>query len=217
MSPLNLGRSVEFPDPPLYRTMFANTIAAPIWLLVRLYVGWQFLHSGYEKAIGTGWLNNGGSSLESFWVRIVQVPATGKPPISYDWYRSFIDFMLQNHWAEGFAKIIVIGEIAVGIALILGLFTGLAALGGITMNFNFMLAGTASTNPVLFALGVLLLLAWKVAGYYGLDRWLLPALGTPWSSRWSQRGSGDSAEPPAAGRIALDAGIAPPATIGAPR
>jgi thiosulfate dehydrogenase [quinone] large subunit len=24
------------------------------------------------------------------------------------------------------------------------------------------------------------MLAWKVAGYYGLDRFLLPLLGTPW-------------------------------------
>ena len=24
------------------------------------------------------------------------------------------------------------------------------------------------------------MLAWKVAGYYGLDRYLLPMLGTPW-------------------------------------
>ena len=49
------------------------------------------------------------------------------------------------------------------------------------MNFNFMLAGSASTNPVLFLLGLLLLLAWKVSGRIGIDRWLLPALGTPWS------------------------------------
>ncbi len=48
------------------------------------------------------------------------------------------------------------------------------------MNFNFMLAGSASTNPVLFLLAVLLILAWKVAGYYGLDRVLLHRLGTPW-------------------------------------
>ena len=32
----------------------------------------------------------------------------------------------------------------------------------------------------LFALTVFLVLAWKVAGYYGVDRWLLPVLGTPW-------------------------------------
>ena len=29
-------------------------------------------------------------------------------------------------------------------------------------------------------LGVLLVLAWKNAGYIGLDRFLLPLLGTPW-------------------------------------
>ena len=48
------------------------------------------------------------------------------------------------------------------------------------MNFNFMLAGSAGVNPVFFLLQVLLIVAWKVAGWYGLDRWLLPRLGTPW-------------------------------------
>jgi thiosulfate dehydrogenase [quinone] large subunit len=176
--------TVELADPPVVRLAFANTVAAPLWLIVRLYVGWQFLLAGYEKAIGTGWVNGGGSALEAFWQRIVLVPATGKPAITYDWYRSFIGFMLEHHWAAWFADVIVFGEIAIGIALILGLLTGIAAFGGIFLNFNFMLAGSASTNPVLFALGILLLLAWKVAGYYGLDHWLLPALGTPWAPRW---------------------------------
>jgi thiosulfate dehydrogenase [quinone] large subunit len=48
-----------------------------------------------------------------------------------------------------------------------------------------MLAGSASTNPVLFLLAVLLMLAWKTAGYWGLDRWALRWLGTPW-----QKGAG---------------------------
>ncbi len=48
------------------------------------------------------------------------------------------------------------------------------------MNWNFMLAGSASINPLLFTLSVLIMLAWKNAGYFGLDRWLLPLLGTPW-------------------------------------
>lgn len=30
-------------------------------------------------------------------------------------------------------------------------------------------------------ISMLLILAWKVAGWYGLDRWLLPRLGTPWT------------------------------------
>jgi thiosulfate dehydrogenase [quinone] large subunit len=48
------------------------------------------------------------------------------------------------------------------------------------MNVSFMLAGTVSSNPVMFGLTVFIILGWKVAGWWGLDRWLLPMLGTPW-------------------------------------
>jgi thiosulfate dehydrogenase [quinone] large subunit len=69
----------------------------------------------------------------------------------------------------------------VGIALILGVFTGIAAFSGSFMSVNYLLAGTVSTNPILFALATWLVLAWKTAGWWGLDRWVLPALGTPWA------------------------------------
>jgi thiosulfate dehydrogenase [quinone] large subunit len=59
------------------------------------------------------------------------------------------------------------------------------------MNMSFLLAGSASTNPIMFTLAVGLILAWKVAGYYGLDRYLLPLLGTP----WRQHRVAPSAEP----------------------
>jgi thiosulfate dehydrogenase [quinone] large subunit len=59
------------------------------------------------------------------------------------------------------------------------------------MNMSFLLAGSASTNPVMFTLAVGLMLAWRVAGYYGLDRYLLPMLGTPWRRKVGLRsGSG---------------------------
>ena len=35
----------------------------------------------------------------------------------------------------------------------------------------------------MFAFSVGLMLAWKVAGTYGLDRYLLPRLGVPWGAR----------------------------------
>jgi thiosulfate dehydrogenase (quinone) large subunit len=72
------------------------------------------------------------------------------------------------------------GEICVGIGLILGIFTGIAAFFGTTMNASYLLAGTVSVNPILFAFASLLVLAWKTAGYYGVDRYLLYRLGTPW-------------------------------------
>ena len=60
------------------------------------------------------------------------------------------------------------------------------------MYFNFMLAGSASTNPLLFVTAVGLILAWKVSGYFGADYFLLRFIGTPW------RGKPGSAEVPAA-------------------
>ncbi|MBZ0299473.1 MAG: hypothetical protein K8J31_07035 [Anaerolineae bacterium] len=70
----------------------------------------------------------------------------------------------------------------VGVALILGAFVGIAAVFGAFMNWNYIMAGSASTNGLLGIAAILLILAWKVAGYYGLDRYLLRWLGTPWSS-----------------------------------
>ena len=69
---------------------------------------------------------------------------------------------------------------AVGLGLLFGVLTGFAAFFGALMNMSFLLAGSTSVNPVLFTLAIGLILAWKVAGYYGVDRFLLPALGAPW-------------------------------------
>ncbi len=177
-----ISRGVEFQDPAWYRAIFANTVMAPVWLVIRMYLGWQWLSAGWHKVDGDNWINNDGVALRGFWERIVQVPEQGRPAISYDWYRDFIQFMLDNEWHAWMAYVIAFGELFIGIALIIGVLTGFAALGGAVLNFNFLLAGTAGTNPVLFLLAILVLLAWKVAGRIGIDRWLLPALGTPWQS-----------------------------------
>jgi thiosulfate dehydrogenase (quinone) large subunit len=173
-------RPDEFPDPGWYVWLFGSAAAAPLWLVVRFYLGWQWLESGWGKVRGEGWLD-GGEALRAYWERAVAIPEAGRPQITYDWYRDFLQYMLDNDWHTWMAWVIALGEVIAGLALIIGLLTGLAALGGAFMNFNFLLAGTASTNPVMFALAILVLLAWRVSGWIGVDRWLLPALGTPWS------------------------------------
>jgi thiosulfate dehydrogenase [quinone] large subunit len=122
-----------------------------------------------------------GEALQGFWQRAVVLPdAPARPAIAFDWYRTFIQSLFDGGHYAWFAKLIVAGELLVGVALILGAFVGIAAFLGGFMNWNFMMAGTASINPVLFTLSVLLIVAWKSAGWWGLDRWLLPLLGTPW-------------------------------------
>jgi thiosulfate dehydrogenase [quinone] large subunit len=179
-----LTRRTVIGDPPLARFLFADTRMAIVWLVVRVYVGYAWLEAGWHKILDTGAKTNyiiDGQGIVGFWQRIAAVPvAPAKPAITYDWYRGFIQFLIDNHAEVVMGKVIAFGETAVGIGLILGAFVGIAAVGGAFMNLNYMLAGTASTNPVLLLLGFLLVLAWKTAGYIGLDRVLLPLLGTPW-------------------------------------
>ncbi len=170
-------RRVQVSDPPISRLIFSDTRFAWLWLIVRLWLGYNWLDSGYEKLQNPAWTQTG-SALKSFWTNAVAT--TPKTIIVYDWYRQFIQFMLNIQAYAWFSKVVVAGELIIGTLLILGAFTGVAAFLGGFMNWNFMMAGSASVNPVFFTLSVLLIMAWKIAGYYGLDRWLLPMLGTPW-------------------------------------
>jgi thiosulfate dehydrogenase [quinone] large subunit len=182
---------VEIEGPAFARFLFANRRAGLVWLPVRLFLGFAWLDAGLHKALGTGWLD-GGSALAGFWNAAVAMPEQGRPPITYDWYRGFIELLLNNGAESWFAPLIVFGEIAVGVGLVFGILTGFAAFFGAFMNMSFLLAGSASTNPVMFTLAVGVMLAWRVAGYYGVDRWLLPKLGTPWAPNPEE---GRSAEP----------------------
>jgi thiosulfate dehydrogenase (quinone) large subunit len=79
--------------------------------------------------------------------------------------------------------LIAFGEVLVGIGLIIGAFVGIAAFFAALMNWNFIMAGSASTNGLLLVGAILLILAWKNAGYFGADYFLLRLLGTPWGRR----------------------------------
>lgn len=164
-------------DPKLAKWLFNDPASAWLWLILRVYLGYQWIEAALHKVGVPAWTGNG-AALKAYWERALAMQP--RPVISYDWYREFIRALLEGGHYTWFAKLVAYGELAVGIALVLGAFTGFAAFFGGFMNFNFMLAGTTSTNPVLFAIAVLLFTAWKVAGEYGVDRWLLPALGTPW-------------------------------------
>jgi thiosulfate dehydrogenase [quinone] large subunit len=177
-----MARVTVVQEPPFSRFLFNDIRTAPLWFLVRLYVGWAWIDAGLHKLQDPKWMDTG-TALQGFWTSAVKAPPdVARAPITYDWYRAFLQFLLDNHTYTWFAKLVAAGEFLVGVALILGIFTGFAALIGAFMNMNFMLAGSASSNPVLFVLAVLILMAWKVAGIIGADRSLLPILGTPWKS-----------------------------------
>lgn len=174
-----MTQTQQFTEPAITRFLFADTRFAPVWLIVRLYVGYEWFLAGWEKLGDPAWTGaQGGAAVKGFLMGAL-TKTTGPHPDVSSWYATFIhNVALPN--SSLLAHLITYGEIAVGAALILGLFTGIAAFFGTFMNLNYLFAGTVSTNPLMAFLGLLLVLAWRVAGWYGVDRYALPMLGTPW-------------------------------------
>lgn len=169
----------EVQGPAFARFLFNDRRAGVFWLPIRLFLGVEWLEAGLHKFEDPAWMS-GGKALRGYWERAVAIPETGRPAITFEWYRDFLNWLLSMNAESWFAQLITFGEMAVGLGLLAGALTGVAAFFGATMNMSFLLAGSASTNPIMFALAVGLILSWKVAGYIGVDRYLLPRLGTPW-------------------------------------
>jgi thiosulfate dehydrogenase (quinone) large subunit len=179
---------INMEDSPMSKALFGSSKFSWLWLVVRLYVGYQWLTASIHKLTSPEWMQTG-EALKGYWMHAAAIPdAPAKPAIYYDWYRTFIQSMLDHNSYVWFAKLIAIGEFLVGVALILGLFVGVAAFFGGLMNLNFMLAGSLSSGPILFVLEILLIIAWKTAGYYGLDRVFFKFIGAPWKPGvWLQK------------------------------
>jgi thiosulfate dehydrogenase [quinone] large subunit len=135
---------------------------------------------GVHKLTNPAWTDGSGRGLLSFWSSALAPNAHGGSTITYEWYRSFLQLLVDSHAETWFSKLIASGETAVGLGLLVGALVPMAALGGLTMNMSYMLAGSASVNPVLaLAAGVLLVGRGTsgVIGFDGLVIWLVRGRG----------------------------------------
>lgn len=170
---------IQVPEPPLARFLFSDTRMAGVWLVIRLYVGWEWLMAGWDKVTNSAWVGaERGTALRGFLTAALQ-KTTGAHADVASWYASFLNNVVVPH-AGAFSYLVTYGELLVGVGLIIGAFTGIAAFAGAFMNFNYLFAGTVSVNPFLLFLELFLILAWRIAGWWGIDRYLLPELGVPW-------------------------------------
>lgn len=186
----------QIPEPPVARFLFGDTRMAVVWLIVRLYVAYEWFTAGWEKLTGTSinittfgqktgspWVFNNlpaNKQVMYFFATSAAKGATGAHPAVQQWYANFLTTFVAPH-AILWSYLITFGELAVGLGLAVGCLTGIDAFFGLVMNFNYLLAGAVSTNPILGFLALFLILAWRIAGYCGVDRYLLPLLGTPWT------------------------------------
>jgi len=172
--------SLQIAEPPIARFLFADTRLAPLWTIIRLYLGYEWLMAGWGKLTNPAgvWVGaKAGTAVTGFIEGALEKTSGDHPDVS-GWYATFLQQVALPN-AVLFSYLVTFGELLVGVALILGLLTGIAAFFGGFMNANFLFAGTVSTNPLLLLLAILIILAWRVAGYWGLDRWVLPLVGVP--------------------------------------
>jgi thiosulfate dehydrogenase (quinone) large subunit len=143
-----------------------------IWLVIRLYLGYQWLNAGWHKVTGETPFSAAGMIKGAI---AKAVPASpGAKPVVQGWWASFLEgFALPN--ISLFNFMVQYGEILVGLALIVGFATLFAATMGALMNFSFLMSGTTSTNPNLFALSfIICAFGGAYAGYLGVDYWFRP-------------------------------------------
>jgi thiosulfate dehydrogenase (quinone) large subunit len=166
-------------EPPWTRWLFRSRQASILWLIVRLWLGWQWFSAGWGKLTGAGYSNwfTHATGLQGFIAAgnnsyDHRAQAFGHPEVSYGWYLHILNAFGAH--AQVFSRVVTISELAVGTGLLLGCLTGIAAAGGVALNILYITGGSAGPNGVFILLGVLLVAAWRVAGYLGADYFLLP-------------------------------------------
>ncbi len=134
-----------------------------------------WLEAGWGKLHNPAWVGSSAGKAISGFVQGALEKTAGLHPDVQGWYATFLENTVLAHpvlWSH----LIAWGEFLVGVGLIAGCFVGIAAFFGLFMNLNFLLAGTVSMNPIMFTLSIGLILAWRIAGYYGADYFALPLL-----------------------------------------
>jgi thiosulfate dehydrogenase [quinone] large subunit len=160
-------------------------VAGIAWLIVRLYVGYEWLTGGIAKVFGEGsavWVGGkAGTAVAGFLKGAIAKSALAEGfdpiktphPVVQEWYAILArDVFLPNAWL--FSYLMAYGELLVGIALILGIFTRFSATMSVVMALALFLAGAVSTLPQLLVLGLAITLVGTNAGRFGLDYFARP-------------------------------------------
>src|SRR5699024_5070693 len=126
---------------------FTNTTSAWIWLILRLYLGYTWLTSGWGKITSDAWTGeNAGEAIKGFMGGAIALAEEGDVAGWYAWLLEHV--VIPN--AVVFSYMVAFGESLIGLGLPVGLLTSIAAFFGALLNMSFLLSGTVSSNPIMF-------------------------------------------------------------------
>lgn len=160
------GIGTGTPDPYLNgggRSGLRDTLAHYALLPLRLFLGVTFLYAGLDKLTDSAFMKDSGPG--SIGELMDGVRDSSAIP-------ALVDLALKSPPAFGYA--IAFGELAVGIGILIGLFSRLAALGGALISLSLWLTVSWSSDPYYYGNDLAYLMAWTplvLAGapYLSLD------------------------------------------------
>jgi thiosulfate dehydrogenase [quinone] large subunit len=139
-----------------------SKIMAIGWTAMRVWLGVMWIQAGAAKLFGAenaGFLHNGGAVVAGY-------AAHGVP--AYSWWGSFLhSFVVPN--AGWIAVLVAVGEYVIGIALVAGFFTRIAALGSLALLFTYVMSGTASVCAWYALFAIVILTMWRTSSWLGVD------------------------------------------------
>jgi thiosulfate dehydrogenase [quinone] large subunit len=146
---------------PMWERVKESKVLAVVWTAMRVWLGIRWIQQGTAKlwgALNPVFLHHNGAG-------VVGLAAHGQPV--YSWWGSFLHgFVVPN--AGWIAILVAVAEFSIGVALTLGLFTRLAALGSLALLFTYMMSGSAwGVLHALFA--IVILVMWRTSSWIGAD------------------------------------------------
>jgi thiosulfate dehydrogenase [quinone] large subunit len=151
---------------------FTHRYSAPIWLALRLYIGWIWFQMSFGK-FAAGWLTSDPTGA------ILKQVANGNMPVPLAFYRDVAAFLVGSRATVPLSHAMPFLELAVALAFFSGVLVRPAAIGGLLLLANIALTGMATLmfdGQVALAHG-LLVLAGSAAGLIGFERLAARILG----------------------------------------
>ncbi len=136
-------------------------MALPLTAL-RCWLGVMWIEAGAAKLWGAenpGFLHHSGAAVAGF-------ASHGVP--AYSWWGSFLhNFVVPN--AAWIAVLVAVAEWTIGVALVSGLFTRVAAIGSLALLFTYVMSGTASVIGFYALCAIVILVFWRTSSWLGVD------------------------------------------------
>jgi thiosulfate dehydrogenase [quinone] large subunit len=157
-----IGNPTERTNSRPLQWLAQSKIMGVAWTAMRVWLGIMWIQAGVAKLWGaenSAFLHNNGAGVAGF-------AAHGTP--AYSWWGTFLhSFVVPN---SGWIGILVaVAEFTVGVALVLGLFTRVAALGSLALLFTYVMSGTASVCAFYALFAIVILATWRTSSWIGVD------------------------------------------------